>query len=91
MDKISIEILELTPDFIQFALTGCDVSLANALRRIMIAEVPTLATHLVSISENTSVLHDEFLCQRIGLIPFVSDMVDDFKYPWACICAEKTV
>ena len=53
-----MEILELTPEFIRFALTGCDVSLTNALRRIMIAEVPTLATHLVSISENTSVLHD---------------------------------
>jgi DNA-directed RNA polymerase alpha subunit len=49
MEKISMEILELTPDFIKFALTGCDVSLANALRRIIISEVPTLATHLVSI------------------------------------------
>jgi DNA-directed RNA polymerase II subunit RPB3 len=41
----------------------------------MISEVPTLAPHLVSIIENTSVLHDEFLCQRIGLIPFVSEIV----------------
>ena len=57
----------------------------------MISEVPMLATHLISVHENTSVLHDEFLCQRIGLIPFVSDMVDEFRYPWACICAEKTV
>ena len=58
MEKVSIEILDLTPDTIQFALTGCDVSLANALRRVMISEVPTLAPHLVSITENTSVLHD---------------------------------
>jgi DNA-directed RNA polymerase II subunit RPB3 len=78
MEKISIEILELSSESIKFALTGCDVSLANALRRVIIAEVPTLAPHLVSILENTSVLHDEFLCQRIGLIPFVSDAVDDF-------------
>jgi DNA-directed RNA polymerase II subunit RPB3 len=65
--------------------------MANALRRIMISEVPTLATHLVSIIENTSVLHDEFLCQRIGLIPFVSDAVEELKYPWECSCAEKSV
>ena len=78
MEKISIEILELSSESIKFALTGCDVSLAHALRRVVIAEVPTLAPHLVSILENTSVLHDEFLCQRIGLIPFVSDAVDDF-------------
>jgi DNA-directed RNA polymerase alpha subunit len=53
-----MEILELTQDTIKFALNGCDASLANSLRRVMIAEVPTLAPHLVSIFENTSVLHD---------------------------------
>ena len=91
MEKISIEILELSSETIKFAITGCDASLVNALRRIMISEVPTLAPHLISIYENTSVLHDEFLCQRIGLIPFISDAVDDFQYPWACSCAEKAV
>lgn len=91
MEKVGIEILDIGQESIRFALTGCDVSLANAIRRIMISEVPTLAPHLVSIIENTSVLHDEFLCQRIGLIPFVSDAVDDFKYPWECSCAEKSV
>jgi len=50
MDKITIEIIELNNEYIKFALAGCDVSLANALRRIMISEVPTLATHLVSIA-----------------------------------------
>jgi DNA-directed RNA polymerase II subunit RPB3 len=53
--------------------------------------VPTLAPHLVSVFENTSVLHDEFLCQRIGLIPFISDAVDEFQYPWACSCSQKAV
>jgi len=86
-----MEILELSQESIKFALNGCDVSLANALRRVIIAEVPTLAPHLISIFENTSVLHDEFLCQRIGLIPFISDSVDDFQYSWACSCSEKGV
>ena len=58
MEKIGIDILELNSEYIRFVLSGCDVSLANSLRRIIISEVPTLATHLVSISENTSVLHD---------------------------------
>lgn len=43
----------------------------------------------MSVIENTSVLHDEFLVQRIGLIPFVSDAVDLFEYPWKCDCASK--
>ena len=49
MEHTNIEILELTPENFKFVLSGCDVSLANALRRVMIAEVPTLAPHLVSI------------------------------------------
>lgn len=49
MEKMGVEILDLNQDKIKIALTGCDASLANALRRIMISEVPTLAPHLVSI------------------------------------------
>lgn len=33
-------ITELTEDTIKFTLSGVDTSIANALRRIMIAEVP---------------------------------------------------
>ena len=49
IEKMGVEILDLNQDKIKIALTGCDASLANALRRIMISEVPTLAPHLVSI------------------------------------------
>lgn len=86
MDRISLEITELTKDTIRFVLSNCDVSLANALRRVMISEVPTMAIHMVNIYENTSVLHDEFLTQRLALIPFVSDSVDKYKYTWECDC-----
>jgi DNA-directed RNA polymerase alpha subunit len=34
-----IEVQELTDDKIVFKLTNCDTSLANALRRVLIAEV----------------------------------------------------
>jgi DNA-directed RNA polymerase alpha subunit len=37
MDRAGIEILELSRDTIRFALFNCDVSLANALRRVIIA------------------------------------------------------
>lgn len=37
MDKLHIEILEIGPEKMKFALSGCDVSLANALRRVLIS------------------------------------------------------
>jgi DNA-directed RNA polymerase I and III subunit RPAC1 len=42
-----------------FEMIGVDVSLANALRRIMIAEVPTMAIEHVYMWNNSSIIHDE--------------------------------
>ncbi|KAI9897490.1 hypothetical protein N3K66_007346 [Trichothecium roseum] len=53
-----------------FSLVGVDASIANAFRRIMLAEVPTLAIENVFIDNNTSVIQDEVLAHRLGLIPF---------------------
>lgn len=41
---------------ISFTLKNTDLSVANSLRRIMLAEVPTLSIDLVDIESNT-VLH----------------------------------
>ncbi|KAJ9079437.1 DNA-directed RNA polymerase core subunit rpc40, variant 2 [Entomophthora muscae] len=57
----------------EFDLVGVDASFANALRRILIAEVPTMAIENVYILNNTSVIQDEVLAHRLGLIPFVAD------------------
>jgi DNA-directed RNA polymerases I and III subunit RPAC1 len=53
-----------------FSLIGIDASIANAFRRILIAEIPTLAIENVFIENNTSVIQDEVLAHRLGLIPF---------------------
>jgi DNA-directed RNA polymerase I and III subunit RPAC1 len=58
---------------IVFDLTGVEPPLANALRRILIAEIPTMAIEKVHMWQNTSVIPDENLAHRVGLIPIKAD------------------
>lgn len=64
-----IEILSVLSNEIRFILSDTDVSVANTLRRIMIAEVPTLAIDFVEFAENSTVLHDEYIAHRLGMLP----------------------
>jgi DNA-directed RNA polymerase I and III subunit RPAC1 len=57
----------------EFDLIGIDASIANAFRRILMAEVPTMAIEKVFFYDNTSVMHDEILAHRLGLIPIQVD------------------
>lgn len=54
------------------------MALANSLRRAILAEIPTISIDLVDISTNSSVLPDEYLSHRLGLIPLMSKGVGDF-------------
>lgn len=68
-----IEIQSLTEEEMVFDLIGIDAALANAFRRILLAEVPTMAIEKVFILTNTSMIQDEVLAHRLGLIPILAD------------------
>lgn len=60
-------------NYLEFDLIGCDTSFANALRRVVISEVPTMAIETVFVMNNTSVIQDEVLSHRLGLVPIHAD------------------
>eukprot|EP00049_Salpingoeca_infusionum_P019096 m.360192 g.360192 ORF g.360192 m.360192 type:complete len:283 (-) comp18917_c0_seq1:220-1068(-) len=67
-------------------LSSIDLGTANALRRSMIAEVRTMAIDEVMMIKNTSVLPDEFLGHRLGLLPLTSAAADGFTDSRECTC-----
>ena len=85
---VEIRILEKTNDVMRFIAQGVDTPFVNALRRIMLAEVPTMAVDEVIILENTSILNDEIVAHRLGLIPLKTDL-DSYNLPEECTCQSK--
>lgn len=71
--NFSISIVEESPEAIVFDMVGIDAPLANAFRRILLAEVPSVAIEHVFITKNTSIIQDEVLAHRLGLIPLRVD------------------
>ncbi|KAF2835534.1 DNA-directed RNA polymerases I and III subunit RPAC1 [Patellaria atrata CBS 101060] len=56
-----------------FSLIGIDAPIANAFRRILISEISTVAIEYVYVVNNTSIIQDEVLAARLGLIPLKGD------------------
>lgn len=72
-----------------FDIHNVDLAYVNALRRIVISEVPNVAINYdsstnedsdINITKNTSSLHNEFLSHRLSLIPLCFDrtIIEDY-------------
>jgi DNA-directed RNA polymerase subunit D len=85
---VKIEVLEKDEMNIRIALKGADVPLMNALRRIALAEVPSMAIDEVVMIENSSILQDEIIAHRLGLNPLKTDL-DSYNLPEECECQSE--
>jgi DNA-directed RNA polymerase subunit D len=85
---LDIKILEEKDNTLRFLLSGTSHAHANAIRRAMMAEVPAMAIEDVIVLENTSVLYDEVVAHRLGLIPLKTDL-DAFVLPEECDCKSE--
>jgi len=81
----SINILERDNNHIAVEFIDTPRPYVNALRRLSISQVPTFAVDDVVILENSSVMHDEAIAHRLGLIPLRTDL-ERFVMPHLCDC-----
>ncbi|EEH58218.1 uncharacterized protein MICPUCDRAFT_57581 [Micromonas pusilla CCMP1545] len=72
-DEFKLEVTHLDDEKVEFEMQGLSPAIANAFRRILIAEVPTMAIEKVFMVNNTSVIQDEVFAHRLGLIPIRAD------------------
>lgn len=72
-NKLSIELSQITPTII------------NTIRRTIVNNVPVMAIEDVEFKKNSSILYDEIISHRLGLIPLKTDL-KSYNVPEKCTC-----
>jgi len=85
---MKVKVLQKKGEKISFVIEDTTPAFANALRRIMISEVPVLAVEWVDIHDNSSILFDEIIASRLGFIP-LKFSPGKFNFPDECNCGGK--
>jgi len=84
----SLEVISKDKSKISIKLKGIPLQYSNALRRLCLNGVPIFAIDTVDIIENSSVLPDEGLAHRLGLVPIKTDLTR-FNEPSKCDCQSE--
>ncbi|MFH1447229.1 MAG: DNA-directed RNA polymerase subunit D [Candidatus Micrarchaeota archaeon] len=71
---MKVDVIKQNNMEMDFRIIGCNVSFANAIRRTAISEVPTFAVDTILFYENSSSFFDEYLANRICLVPIKTDL-----------------
>ncbi len=88
-DLSSLDVISKDNQKIAVKLKGLPLQYANALRRVCLNGVTVFAVDTVDVIENSSVLQDEGLAHRLGLIPLTTDL-SRFNEPSKCECQSET-
>ena len=80
---------------LKFTLVDCNMSLANALRRIIVSDIPTFvfrtypySQNKAEITHNTTRFHNEIIKQRLSCVPI---HIDDIDFPYQDYIVEVDV
>jgi DNA-directed RNA polymerase subunit L len=81
--------------YLKFTIVDCNMSLANALRRIIISDIPTFvfrtfpySQNKAEITHNTTRFHNEIIKQRLSCVPI---HIDDIDFPYQDYIVEVDV
>jgi len=85
---LKVKILEKSDYRMKLQIEGITTAMAGELRRIMISEIPTMAIEWVDFHTNDSILWDEIIAHRLGLIPLTFDP-KFFNFKDECQCEGK--
>ncbi len=72
MPEYEVQFVEREDRSARFAVQPITPALANGIRRAMIADVPTFSVDDVRFIENSSVMFDEQIGLRLGLVPLTT-------------------
>ena len=80
---------------LKFTLVDCNMSIANALRRIIVSDIPTFvfrtypySQNKAEITHNTTRFHNEIIKQRLSCVPI---HIDDIDFPYQDYIVEVDV
>jgi DNA-directed RNA polymerase subunit D len=76
-DEFEVTFIDRDDESARFLVRGVSPAFANGVRRAMIADVPTLSIDTVRVIENSSVMFDEQIALRLGLVPLTTP--DDYR------------
>jgi len=85
---VEIKVLEKDDKNMRLLIKEVDVPYVNALRRVIISEVPCMAIDEVVMLENSSIMADETIAHRLGLVPLKTDL-DSYNLPEDCKCQSE--
>ncbi|MFC7095989.1 DNA-directed RNA polymerase subunit D [Halobaculum marinum] len=77
-DDFDVEVVTRDDRSARLLVRGVTPAVANGLRRTMLSEVPTFSIDTVRFVENSSVMFDEMVGLRLGLVPLTTPL-DDYE------------
>jgi DNA-directed RNA polymerase subunit D len=77
-EAFEVEFIDRSDRKARFLVRGVTPAFANGVRRAIVADVPTMSIDTVRMIENSSVMFDEQIALRLGLVPLTTPE-DEFR------------